>query len=183
MILVISSCIATERSLVLCLLCPCGAMTREGKIMQLAKGMRGRVKHCYKLAIRRVEKGLKYAYKGRKIKKRITRQEWIGQLSAGAREHGMVYSSLIQGCRLAAVGVDRKMMAVLAQKEPYSFRAIVEEAKAALRKVVLRGPARELPQPSIVPDAAASTQVDRGIVPRYEGPPLPDYPRRYKTFS
>ena len=80
--------------------------------MQLAKGMRGRVKHCYKLAIRRVEKGLKYAYKGRKIKKRIARQEWIGQLSAGAREHGMVYSSLIQGCRLAAVGVDRKMMAL-----------------------------------------------------------------------
>jgi len=158
-------------------------MTREGKIMALAKGMRGRAKNCYRLAIRRVEKGLLYAYRSRKIKKRLARTEWVGQVSAGSREHGMVYSKLIQGCKLARIGVDRKMMAVLAQHEPYSFRAIVEEAKAALKSAVLRGPQFEMPPPTIVPDASASSQVERGQVPPYEGPPLTDYPRRYKQYS
>ena len=151
--------------------------------MALAKGMRGRAKNCYRLAVRRVEKGLQYAYRGRKIKKRLARSEWISQVAAGSREHGMVYSKLIQGCKLARIGVDRKMMAVLAQTEPYSFRAIVDEAKGALRTAVLRGPPRELPPPTVVPDAKAPSQVERGRVPLYDGPPLPDYPRRYKQFS
>ena len=83
-------------------------MTREDKIMELAKGMRGRAKSCYRLAIRRVEKGLQYAYRSRKLKKRIARKEWITQVGAGAREHGIVYSQLVQGMRLANIGVDRQ---------------------------------------------------------------------------
>ena len=158
-------------------------MTREDKIFALAKGMRGRAKNCYRIAIRRVEKGLQYAYRGRKLKKRIARQEWITQVSAGCREHGMVYSRLIQGMQIARIGVNRKMLSCLAQQEPYTFRAIVEEAKAALRTAVLRQPARELPEATVVPDAQASSSVERGQVPPYEGPPLPPYPTRYKHFS
>ena len=67
------------------LCCSHNPMTRRDKIFALAKGMRGRAKNCYKLAIRRVEKGLQYAYVGRKLKKRIARSEWITQMAAGSR--------------------------------------------------------------------------------------------------
>ena len=157
-------------------------MTREDKNFELAKGMRGRAKSCYRLAIRRVEKGLQYAYRSRKLKKRIARKEWITQVGAGVREHGMVYSQLVQGMRLANIGVDRKMLALLARQEPYSFRAIVDEAKASMRAALLRPPV-QLPEPTVVPDARASSSTENGQLPRYEGPPLPDYPPRYKHFS
>ena len=158
-------------------------MAREDKIMALARGMRGRAKNCYRLAIRRVEKGLQYAYRGRKLKKRTARKEWITQMAAGCREHGVVYSKLVHGMAVAQIGVNRKMMAVLAQQEPYSFRAIVEEAKAALKSAVLCGTVNSTTEPTVVPDAKASSQVERGRVPAYEGPPLQPYPRRYKHFS
>ena len=58
-----------------------------------------------------------------------------------------------------------------------------DEMVVALRTAVLRGPPRELPPPTVVPDAKAPSQVERGRVPLYDGPPLPDYPRRYKQFS
>ena len=158
-------------------------MTREQKIFQLAKGFRGRAKNCYKLALRRVEKGLQYAYKGRKLKKRTARAEWIVQIGAACREHGMQYSRLIQGMTKASIGVNRKMMALLSQQEPYSFRAIVEEAKTSLKAAVLSGPQHRPPSPSMVSDANAPTTVERGTVPRYDGPPLPPYPSRVKQFS
>ena len=115
-------------------------MTRKETIMALAKGMRGRAKNCFSIAIRRVEKGLQHAYRGRKIKKRVARKEWIGQVGAGCREHGLSYSRLIHGMNLSSIGVNRKMMALLAQQEPYSFRAIVEEAKLGLKKAVETDP-------------------------------------------
>ena len=103
-------------------------MPRRQTILELAKGFKGRAKNCYRIAIRRVEKGLQHAYKGRKLKKRVARQEWISQVGAAAREHGISYSRLIQGMNLSSIGVNRKIMSQLAQQEPYSFRAIVEEA-------------------------------------------------------
>ena len=166
--------------------------SRREKIFELAKGMRGRTKNCFKLAIRRVEKGLQYAYKGRRLKKRLMREEWIMQVGAASREHGLSYSRLIFGMNNAAIGVNRKMMAILAQHEPYSFRAIIDEAKGALRRIVeedklpaaRRETALQNDYPStIVPDADAPTTVDVGVVPRYEGPPLPPYPSRVKHFS
>mmetsp|Transcript_37130 Transcript_37130/g.63757 ORF Transcript_37130/g.63757 Transcript_37130/m.63757 type:complete len:175 (-) Transcript_37130:180-704(-) len=114
---------------------------RRSKIFQLAKGYRGRAKNCYRIAIRRVEKGLRYAFRDRKAKKREARQTWIMQVGAGAREHGLGYGRLIHGLQLAEIGVNRKMLSELAQQEPYSFRAIVEEAKRGLREAVLRDPA------------------------------------------
>ena len=170
-------------------------MTRKETIMALAKGMRGRAKNCFSIAIRRVEKGLQHAYRGRKIKKRVARKEWIGQVGAGCREHGLSYSRLIHGMNLSSIGVNRKMMALLAQQEPYSFRAIVEEAKTSLKALVLRNdksagaagargdPELLMPHPTMIPHTNAPSTVDRGRLPPYEGPPLPPYPRRIKQFS
>ena len=108
--------------------------------MRLAKGFFGRRKNCFSLAIRAVEKGLQKAYVGRKLKKRVVRQEWIVQIGAGAREHNISYAKLIFGMRFAEIGVNRKILATLAQQEPYSFRAIVEEAKLGLKKAVETDP-------------------------------------------
>ena len=168
---------------------------RRSTILELAKGMRGRAKNCYKIALRRVEKGLQHAYRGRKLKKRVARREWISQVGAGCREHGLSYSRLIHGMNLSSIALNRKIMAQLAQQEPYSFRAIIEQAKGSLRSLVLRKdsaagaaalrdePELLMPPPTMVPDADAPSTVDRGIVPPYEGPPLPPYPRRIKQYS
>jgi len=142
-------------------------MTRRDKIFALAKGFRGRAKNCYRLAIRRVEKGLQYAYKSRKLKKRIARQEWITQIAGGCREHGMVYSRLIQGMNLSRIAVDRKMLSVLAQTEPYSFRAIIEEAKSSLRTAVLRQPPLVLTRrdPTLRAEERAAVAAPRKLEP------------------
>ena len=154
--------------------------SRRDKIFELAKGMRGRSKNCFRLAINRVEKGLQHAYVGRKLKKRLARTEWIQQVGAASREHGLPYSRLINGMQRAAIGVNRKMMALLAQQEPYSFRAIVEESKGALKRLVMED--AEHPN-TMVPDANATSAVERTVLPKYEGPPLPPYPSRVKHFS
>mmetsp|Transcript_31385 Transcript_31385/g.51946 ORF Transcript_31385/g.51946 Transcript_31385/m.51946 type:complete len:189 (-) Transcript_31385:156-722(-) len=112
-------------------------MTREDKIFQLAKGSRGRAKNCWRIAIRHVEKGLQNAYRDRRLKKRDARQVWITQVAAASREHGLSYAQFAHGIKLANIGLDRKILSVLAQQEPYSFRAIVEHAKGALRESVL----------------------------------------------
>ena len=131
-------------------------MTREDKIFQLAKGFRGRGKNCYRLAIRRVHKALLHAYKDRRLKKREARQVWIMQLKAGANEHGMSYSGMIYGCKLGLIGLDRKVMSTIARTEPYSFRALVEEAKQGLKKAVL---GRSGPRGSLLP----RPRVDKGV--------------------
>lgn len=98
--------------------------------------MYGRSKNCYKLALRRVEKGLQHAYRGRKLKKREARSEWIQQVGAGSREHGITYARLMQGMQHATIGVNRKILATLAMQEPYTFRAICNEAKGTLLRLV-----------------------------------------------
>ena len=94
---------------------------------------------------------------------------------------------------LSSIGVNRKIMAQLAQQEPYSFRSIIEEAKGALHILVLNkspsaDPAalrdyEQVQLPTMLADGDASSTVDRGIVPPYDGPPLPLYPRRVKQYS
>lgn len=75
-------------------------------------------------------------------------------------------------------------MAQLAQTEPYTFRAVVEEAKQGLKNAVLKSPLREDQQPpSMLPHTTAPSTVERGHLPKYEGPTLPPYPRRVKHFS
>jgi large subunit ribosomal protein L20 len=72
----------------------------EKTLFKLAKGFRGRAKNCYTVMIERVEKGLQYAYRDRRNKKRDMRGLWITRINAGAREHGMTYSQLIHGNQL-----------------------------------------------------------------------------------
>lgn len=106
---------------------------RHKKVLKLTKGYRGRAKNCYKLAVNRLEKGLQYAYRDRRNKKRDFRGLWIQRINAGVREHGLVYSQFINGLNKAGIELDRKVLSDLAIHEPAAFAAIVEQAKAALK--------------------------------------------------
>ena len=107
-------------------------MTGAKKIFALAKGFRGRAKNCIAIARERVEKGLEYAYRDRKNKKRTFRALWIQRINAAVREFGLTYSRFISGLSLAGIEVDRKVLSQMAIDEPAGFKAIVEKAKAAL---------------------------------------------------
>ena len=80
---------------------------RHKKVLELAKGFRGRSKNCYRVAIQKVEKGLRYAYRDRKNRKRDFRAIWIQRINAAAREHGMVYSTFMNGVNLAGIELNR----------------------------------------------------------------------------
>lgn len=108
------------------------AKARHKKVLKLAKGYRGRAKSCYRVAIERVEKGLQYAYRDRRNKKRDFRKLWIQRINAAVRQHGLVYSQFINGVKLAGIDIDRKVLAELAVSEPEAFKAIVDEATEAL---------------------------------------------------
>ena len=105
---------------------------RHKKILKMAKGYRGRSKTNFRIAIEKVEKGLQYAYRDRRNKKRTFRALWIQRINAGARQHGLTYSQLINGLIKAGIEVDRKVMADLAVHSPNAFEALVSQAKGAL---------------------------------------------------
>ena len=105
---------------------------RHKKILELAKGYRGRGSTAYRIAIEKVEKALRYAYRDRRNRKRDFRALWIQRINAGAREHGITYSQLMHGIKLAGLELDRKVLSDLAINEPAAFQAIAEKAKAAL---------------------------------------------------
>jgi large subunit ribosomal protein L20 len=107
---------------------------RHKKVLKQAKGYRGRAKSCYKIAINRLEKGLQYAYRDRRAKKRNFRSLWIQRINAGAREHGLTYSQFIGGLVKAGVALDRKVLADLAVHEPEAFAALAKQAKDAAQK-------------------------------------------------
>jgi large subunit ribosomal protein L20 len=106
---------------------------RHKKILKLAKGYRGRNSTNYRIAIEKVEKGLQYAYRDRRNKKRNFRSLWIQRINAGVREHEMTYSRFIDGLNKAGIELDRKVMADLAVHEPEAFANLVSQAKAALQ--------------------------------------------------
>ena len=104
---------------------------RHKKVMGRAKGYRGRGKNVFTVAIERVEKGLQYAYRDRRTKKRNFRALWIQRINAGAREHGLTYSQFMNGIKRAGIELDRKVLSDLAVREPDAFKSLVEQAKAA----------------------------------------------------
>lgn len=106
---------------------------RHKKILKMAKGYRGRSKNCFRVAIEKVEKGLQYAYRDRRNKKRDFRKLWIQRINAGVREHGLVYSQFINGLNKAGITLDRKVLSDLAVREPEAFKVIVLQAKDALK--------------------------------------------------
>ena len=97
------------------------------KVFDLAKGFTGRSKNNYGLALRKVFKKLTYAYRDRKVKKRIMRRQWIHSINAAVREHGVSYSRFQCGLTRSNIELDRKSLSDLAGTEPFSFKAIVEE--------------------------------------------------------
>ncbi len=105
---------------------------RHKKVIKQAKGYRGRNKNVFRAAIERVEKGLQYAYRDRRVRKRTFRALWIQRINAGAREHGLTYSQFMNGIKLAGIEIDRKVLSDLAVREPDAFKSIVEKAQTAL---------------------------------------------------
>ena len=108
------------------------AHARHKKVLKLAKGYRGRAKAAFRVGIEKVEKGLQYAYRDRRNKKRDFRGLWIQRINAAAREHGLTYSQLMHGLKLAGLELDRKVLSDIAIREPEAFAAVVGEIKSAL---------------------------------------------------
>jgi large subunit ribosomal protein L20 len=108
------------------------AHARHKKILDLAKGYRGRGSKAYRVAIEKVEKGLQYAYRDRRNKKREFRSLWIQRINAGARLNGLTYSQFMDGLKKSGIEVDRKVLSDIAAQEPDAFRLLVDQAKTAL---------------------------------------------------
>ena len=106
---------------------------RHKKVLKQAKGYRGRSKNAFRIAIERVEKGLQYAYRDRRVRKRNFRSLWIQRINAGVREHGITYSQFMNGMKQAGIEIDRKVLSDLAIREPAAFKALVDQAQAALK--------------------------------------------------
>ena len=107
-------------------------LERRKKILKLAKGYRGTKSKLYRSAKESVERGLSFAYTGRKLKKRDFRSLWIVRIGAAARLNGINYSQLMHGLKLAGVELDRKVLADLAVNQPEAFTAVAVQAKNAL---------------------------------------------------
>jgi large subunit ribosomal protein L20 len=97
--------------------------------MNLAKGYYGSRSKVYTVAKNTVEKGLQYAYRDRKAKKREFRGLWIQRINAGARQHGLSYSQLMGKLTKANNGLNRKVLADLAMNHPDAFKAVVDSVK------------------------------------------------------
>ena len=107
-------------------------LERRKKILKLAKGYRGTKSKLYRSAKESVERGLNFAYTGRKLKKRDFRSLWIVRIGAAARVNGLNYSQFMHGLKLAGVELDRKVLADLAANQPDAFKEVAVQAKTAL---------------------------------------------------
>ncbi len=103
---------------------------RHKKLLKLAKGNVGGRRKGYRQARSTVEKGLTYAYRDRKVRKREFRGLWIIRINAAARTHGVTYSRLMAGLKKAGVDLDRKMLADLAVRDPAAFGDLTKLAVA-----------------------------------------------------
>ena len=106
------------------------AHKRRRKVMKLAKGYFGAKSKQYRAAKEQVARSLRYAYIGRKLRKREFRRLWITRINAAARLNGMSYSTFIAGLKKQNIKVNRKMLADLAVSDPDGFAKLVEIAKA-----------------------------------------------------
>ena len=107
-------------------------LERRKKILKLAKGYRGTKSKLYRSAKESVERGLNFAYTGRKLKKRDFRSLWIVRIGAAARVNGLNYSQFMHGLKLAGIELDRKVLADLAANQPDAFKEVASQAKNAL---------------------------------------------------
>ena len=108
------------------------AHARHKKVLARAKGYRGRNSTAFRVAKEKVDKGLQYAYRDRRVRKRNFRRLWIQRINAGGREHGMTYSQFMHGVKKAGIELDRKVLSDIAVREPDAFKQICEQARSAL---------------------------------------------------
>lgn len=102
---------------------------RRKKMLKLAKGNMGGRGNVLTVAKHTVEKGLQYAYRDRRVKKREFRSLWIQRINAGAREHGMSYSKLMGKLHASSIDLNRKVLADLAMNNPAAFKAVIDSLK------------------------------------------------------
>ncbi|MCX2486698.1 50S ribosomal protein L20 [Pedobacter sp. MR2016-24] len=102
---------------------------RRKKVLNMAKGYWGSRSKVFTVAKNTVEKGLQYAYRDRKVKKREFRGLWIQRINAGARQHGISYSQLIGKLAAKNIGLNRKVLADLAMNHPEAFKAVIDTVK------------------------------------------------------
>jgi len=100
---------------------------RRKKIMKLAKGYFGRRKNVWTVSKNAVEKGLCYAYRDRRVKKRNFRALWIQRINAACREHGMSYSRFMGALSKSDIAINRKVLADLAMNHPEAFKAVLKQ--------------------------------------------------------
>lgn len=125
---------------------------KRKRIRAQAKGYYQGKSKLYRYAREAVDRAQKFAYVGRKLRKRDFRSLWIIRINAAARLHGLSYSRLINGLKLAEVEINRKMLSEMAVRDPEGFRQVAEKAKAAFEA---GAPAAEAPPPA-EPEAPAA---------------------------
>ena len=108
------------------------ARARHKKVLDQAKGYRGRRSTVYRVAKEAVMRAGQYAYRDRRNRKRVFRALWITRINAAAREHGLTYSVFMNGLMKAEIELDRKVLAELAVNDKQAFSAIVEQVKAKI---------------------------------------------------
>ena len=108
------------------------ARARHKKVLEKAKGFRGRRGNVYRIAKEAVMKAGQYAYRDRRNKKRDFRALWIARINAAVREAGMTYSRFMAGLKKGAIEIDRKVLADLAVQDKPAFSKLVAQAKASL---------------------------------------------------
>ena len=107
------------------------AHKKRRKMLKLAKGYYGAKSKQYRAASEQVRRSLRYAYEGRKMRKRDFRRLWIARINAACRAQGMNYSSFMNGLKKTGIDLNRKMLSEMAINDPASFAKLVETAKAA----------------------------------------------------
>ena len=108
------------------------ARAAHKKVLNAAKGFRGRRKNVFRIANEAVMRAGQYAYRDRRNKKRVFRALWITRINAAVREHGMSYSVFMNGLKKAEIAVDRKILADIAVFDKPAFAKFVEKARASL---------------------------------------------------
>lgn len=113
------------------------ATRRHKKILEITKGQRGTKHRLFRRANEAALKSMAYATRDRRARKREMRRLWITRINAGARQHGMSYSRLMQGLSIAQIEVNRKMLADLAVQDPAAFAQMVQMARQALENTAV----------------------------------------------
>ena len=108
------------------------AHAKHKKVLEQAKGFYGRRKNTIRAAKAAVDKAGQYAYRDRKVRKRMFRSLWIQRINAAARQEGFTYSQFMHGLDLSGVDIDRKVLSDIAGADPAGFKAIADKVRAAL---------------------------------------------------